>query len=88
MGAAIATLAAYMIMFGLRLYFSTKLLPYRAYIGQTVLNFSILAAMALTVTFEVPYWMLFQAGFDILLLAVNRKVIVTLLKQAIALVKR
>ena len=88
MGAAIATLCAYLIMFSLRLYFSTKLVPYRTYLLETVLNFLVLAAMALTVTFEVPYWMLLQAVFGVLLLVLNRKVILTLLKQGIALIKR
>ena len=88
MGAAIATLCAYLVMFALRLFFSTKLLHYRAYIGQTVLNFLVLSAMSLTVTFEVPYWMLYQAAFGVLLLLINRQVIVTLLKQVVAIVKR
>ena len=88
MGAAIATLTAYLIMFVLRLYFSTRLLPYRAYIGQTVLNFLTLSAMALTVTFEVPHWMLYQAAFGVLLLLINRKVIFMLTKQVLAIVRR
>ena len=88
MGAAIATLCAYLVMFALRLFFSTKLLHYRAYIRQTVLNFLVLSAMALTVTLEVPYWMLFQAAFGVLLLLINRKVIFALLKQVIAIVRR
>jgi len=88
MGAAIATLVAYLIMFSLRLYFSTKLVPYRTYLLETLLNFLVLAAMAITVSLEVPYWILLQAVFGVLLLVVNRKVILTLLKQGIALIKR
>ena len=88
MGAAIATLAAYLVMFALRLYFSTRLVPYRAYLWETGLNFLTLAAMAVTVTLEVPYWMLWQVVFGALLLLLNRKVIVTLLKQGIALIRR
>jgi len=88
MGAAIATLVAYLVMFALRLYFSVKLVPYRTYLVETLLNFLVLAAMALTVTLEVPYWMLLQAVFGVLLLVLNRKVILNLLKQGISLVKR
>lgn len=88
MGAAIATLCAYLVMFAMRLYFSTRLLPYRSYIGQTILNFLVLAAMAFTVTLEVPYWMLYQAAFGVLLLGINRRVIMTLIKQVLALIKR
>lgn len=88
MGAAIATLCAYLVMFALRLFFSTKLVPYRSYLTETVLNFFVLATMALTVTLEVPFWMLWQAVFGILLLVLNRKVILSLLKQGISLIKR
>lgn len=88
MGAAIATLAAYSIMFTLRLYFSSKLVPYRTYLPETLLNFLVLAGMAVTVTLEVPYWMLWQAILGGLLLVINRKVILNLLKQGIGLIKR
>ena len=54
---------------------------------KTLLNFLVLAAMALTVTLEVPYWILLQAVFGTLLLIINRQVILTLLKQGIALIK-
>ena len=88
MGAALATLFAYLVMFALRLFFSTKLVPYRTYLVETILNVLVLSAMAITVSLEVPYWILWQVLLGTLLLIVNGKVILGLLKQGIALIKR
>ena len=88
MGAALATLFAYLVMFALRLFFSTKLVPYRTYLVETILNVLVLSAMAITVSLEVPYWILWQVLLGTLLLIVNGKVILGLLKQGVALIKR
>lgn len=88
MGAAIATLISYLVMFALRLFFSTRLVRYRAYLGITLLNTLTVFAMALTVTLAVPYRSLLLAAFFGILFLVNRKTVITLVKEAFSFVKK
>ena len=88
MGAAIATLASYVVMYILRLIASTRLVKYRAYVLETLANLAILVAMAVTVTLEVPFWILLQVVFVAYLLLINRKTILTLVGQGLRLIRR
>lgn len=71
MGAAIATLVSYLIMFLARLVLSVKLIGYRSQVGMTALNTALLFALALTVTLEVRGWIALSAALFLLLTAVN-----------------
>ncbi len=71
MGAAIATLIAYVIMFLSRLILSVRLIGYRPRIVMTASNTVLLAAIALSVTLEVKGWIALSSGLFLLLTAVN-----------------
>ena len=73
MGAAIATLVAYIVMFLSRLILSVRLIGYRPRIAMTALNTLLLSAIALTVTLEITHWIILSAGLFIALAAINYK---------------
>jgi len=80
MGAAIATLVSYLIMFVLRLVLSRRLKPYRAYPAVTLVSSLLLFAMAFTVTAEIPCHILVSALLFAFLIAVNFRGIVSTLR--------
>ena len=80
MGAAIATLVAYAVMFLLRLFLSTRLANYRAYLAVTLLNTLTVSAMAVVVTLEVPYRIAIVGALLLLLLAINYRGILSTLR--------
>lgn len=71
MGAALATLVAYLLMFILRLAFSSRMIGYRPLGGITCINTAILFAMAYLVTREITGWIAWQAALLALLVFVN-----------------
>ncbi len=81
MGAALATLISYIVMFILRLYFSSKLLKYSPQIILTLVNSIIILLMALAMTFEVKGYIIFEALGIALLVLVNAKSLVKTAKK-------
>ncbi len=75
MGAALATLVAYFVMYLFRLFYSTRLIGYDPTLSLTLGNLLIVTVMALAMTLEVPLWILWQAAGLVLLLLVNRKIL-------------
>jgi len=80
MGAAIATLAAYIIMFLSRLVLSVRLVGYRPRIMMTAVNTLLLAAIALTVTLEVKAWIAISAGLFLIFTAANYRGLISTVK--------
>lgn len=73
MGAALATLAAYFVMFILRLIHSTRLIGYDPQLLATAADILIVSGMALAVTLELRFWILWQGLGLLLLVGVNFK---------------
>ncbi|MBQ7364940.1 MAG: polysaccharide biosynthesis C-terminal domain-containing protein [Clostridia bacterium] len=88
MGAAIATLAAYIVMFVLRLWLSVRLTHYRPYLTVTLLNTVTVGAMALVATAELSYTAVIEAGLLVILLAINYRGILSTLRTFLARNKR
>nr|WP_217936468.1 polysaccharide biosynthesis C-terminal domain-containing protein [Enterocloster clostridioformis] len=72
-GAAIATLASYLLSFGIRAISSRKLLPFRLYTGRLICNTLILTAQMIYAVCTFPMWPVVQVVCLLLLLILNRK---------------
>ena len=76
MGAAFATLIAYLVMFISRLILSVRLVGYRPYTAITAINTLIVFLMAFVVTVEFDYWIAISAALFAILAAVNYRGII------------
>lgn len=80
MGAAIATLVAYIVMFLSRLKLSVRLAHYKANLFATLVNTLFVAALSLLVTVEVKNWIALSAGLFVLMIAANYKGLLSTVK--------
>ena len=76
MGAAFATLIAYLVMFISRLILSVRLVGYRPYTAITAINTLIVFLMAFVVTVEFDCWIAISAALFAILAAVNYRGII------------
>lgn len=72
-GAAIATLASYLLSFGIRAISARKLIPFRLYTGRLICNMLILTVQTIFAVFTLPMWSVVQALCFLILLVLNRK---------------
>lgn len=76
-GAAAATLASYLLSFGIRAVSARRLIPFRLHTGRLVCSTVILAVQTVFTVGALPMWPAVQAVCFALLLTVNRKPILT-----------
>lgn len=74
-GAAIATLASYLLSFGIRAISARKLIPFRLYTGRLICNTVVLAVQMIDAVCTFPMWPAVQAVCLLILLILNRKAI-------------
>ena len=74
-GAAIATVASYLVCFFVRGINSKKYVPYDLHFKHTLTNTLIIFIQAVIMIFEIKYWILWQALCVLSLLVINRKFI-------------
>lgn len=72
-GAAISTLASYLLSFGIRAVSARKLIPFQLYTRKLICNTLILTMQALFVVCKLPMWPIVQVISILLLLLLNRK---------------
>ncbi len=80
-GAAIATVASYLVVFIIRAVNSQKYIRYNLYSGHIILNTVIIFIQTVTMVFEVKYWILIQAVSLILLAILNYKFIIGFIEK-------
>lgn len=71
-GAAVATLASYMLSFALRARSTRKLLPFRLYKGRLIVNTAVLCVQIVFIVAQLPGWYVVQAVCPAALLIFNR----------------
>lgn len=71
-GAAVATLASYMLSFALRARSTRKLLPFRLYKGRLIVNTAVLCVQIVFIAAQLPGWYVVQAVCPAALLIFNR----------------
>lgn len=81
MGAALATLVAYFFMYLFRLVLSGQLIGYDPQLLLTFKNLVLVVGMALVMTLEIRFWILWQGVGLLLLLLVNRRVLADFLRN-------
>ncbi len=72
-GAAIATVASYLLVFIIRCINVKQYIPFKLYGGHIAFNTLLLLVQAVTMLFEVPYWIVIQVVCIVLMLLVNCK---------------
>ncbi|MGN0268598.1 MAG: polysaccharide biosynthesis C-terminal domain-containing protein, partial [Lachnospiraceae bacterium] len=72
-GAAAATLASYLLSFGIRAVSARRLIPFRLYTGRLVCSTVILAVQTVFTVGALPMWPVVQAICFALLVTANRK---------------
>ncbi len=73
MGAAVATLISYLAVFAVRAFDTAQYLKFPLYYGRLIINFLLLLVQSAVLLWELPYWMLIEAGLLLLTLAFNGK---------------
>lgn len=74
-GAAIATVASYMLVFAVRCVSVKRYIPFKLYVPHIIINTLILAVQSLAIIMSWPHWILLEAASLLILLALNIKFI-------------
>ena len=72
-GAAIATVASYLLVFIVRCISVKRYIPFKLYSGHIAINTLILFVQAWAMIFEVPYWIIIEAVSLSLMVGINFK---------------
>ncbi len=80
LGAAIATLASFVVSYILRAISVGKIMPFNLHIGKTVLNTVILLAQTAVIMLGFPGWIAVEGVLLILLIALNLRPLLSMLK--------
>lgn len=80
MGAAIATMASYMLCFGLRAWTARKIKPFKMHLGRLLLNTLLLIAQAAVILIAFPGWIAVEGVLLIAVMLVNCKPLFEILK--------
>lgn len=80
LGAAIATLASFVVSYILRAISVGKLMPFNLHIGKTILNTVILFAQAAVIMIGFPGWIAVEGVLLVLLIALNLRPLLSMLK--------
>lgn len=71
MGAAVATVVSYMVVFAIRAVDTAKYLRFKLYLPRVLLNTAIIIVQAVIMILEVPYWIYWQIGIVLLIIMIN-----------------
>ncbi len=86
-GAAIATVASYLLCFIIRGINSQKYIPYKMYWCKVIANTATIIIQSIIMIFEVKFWILWQAVCILLILIINFKAFKELLMKIITPIK-
>jgi O-antigen/teichoic acid export membrane protein len=86
MGAALATLVSYVLVFVIRAVDTRRFLKFEWSIGKMIINSGILIAQSLVMLLAVEYWVIWAIGLTVGILAINGKVLVE--SVTVALMRR
>lgn len=75
-GAALATLASYLIVFLVRAHNARRLIPFRLFKKNLLLSTAVLTVLILIMRFAWPGWQAMQLGVVVILQLVGRKQII------------
>ena len=81
MGAAVATLISYLAVFAVRAFDTAQYLKFPLYYGRLIINFLLLLAQSLVMLLAIPYWMFWEMGLLLLMLAFNGKALILTAKR-------
>ncbi len=76
MGAAIATVVSYVVVYVLRAYDTRKYLKFKLYTLRLAINTVLLVAQTVIMVAEVPYWIVWQIGLLAVMIVFNGREIV------------
>lgn len=80
LGAAIATLASFVVSFLLRAATVGKIMPFKLHMGKIALNTLILAGQVVVIMWSFTGWMIVEGVLLVLLIALNMRPLLTMLK--------
>ena len=80
MGAAIATAISYAIVFAIRALNTRKYLKFKLHICKIIINTLAIVAQAVIMILELPFWIFWQLGMVLFLIAFNAKDIIVAIK--------
>lgn len=87
-GAAIATVASYMLVFAVRSVNVKKYIPFKLYSGQVVLNTLVIILQTVFMLFEIKGWILVQVLCIGALAAINYKFLIGFLNKILNSIKK
>ena len=87
-GAAIATVASYMLVFAVRCVSIKRYIPFKLYIPHIIINTLILTVQSLAIIMSRPDWILTEASSLVILLALNIKFILPFVDKILSFVFR
>lgn len=87
-GAAIATVASYMLVFAVRCVSIKRYIPFKLYIPHIIINTLILTVQSLAIIMSRTHWILTEAASLLILLALNIKFILPFVNKILSFVFR
>ncbi len=81
MGASLATVASYMLVFAIRAYDTKKYLSFKLYLPRLIINSLLLIAQATVMIMQLPYSYLWQGIFIAVILILNGREIISAVMQ-------
>ena len=87
-GAAIATVASYMLVFAVRCVSIKRYIPFKLYIPHIIINTLILTVQSLAIIMSRTHWILTEAASLLILLALNIKFILPFVDKILSFVFR
>jgi len=83
-GAAIATVASYLLVFVIRCFNVKKYIPFNLYPYHIIANSIIILIQSLAIIFEVKYWMIIEAVCLIAILLINKNFILRFINKILS----
>ena len=72
-GAAIATVICYALVFFVRLFDTQKFIKFERSLKKSIVNICVMIAQVILMVWELPYWWIYQIGIVIFMIIFNGK---------------